>query len=459
MTAENGKKLLIVKGGVFVKKINWRNFWKVSLVALSVVIADSSAIASAAHREATSSSVEQAVNQLGYTFPAEWEEQSAVWLVWECTNEFGDSTTDEQHKVTSQIIEALHAHDVKVELILQTGGETKQEALEFLSDYNVDPEKINFREYKDSYIFMRDMGPLFLKNNEGKPMIADFEWNMYGIWKKGGYTNRIGNVDRDMAKELDIPLLSSNIVAEGGGIEVNGEGVMMTFKDTALQRNPGKTIEEIEAEYLRLYGQKKIIWLERSPISDVLTPDGSPIMENFFGYGANGHVDEFARFVDPNTILVAEISEEARDSNNLERIDYERIEEVVDTLEAATDVNGKPFKIIRVPAPDLNLVWNEHTVEAGDFYQEFGFDPGDTVYEIPAVSYLNFLISNGVVISAKYWEPGKPEKLKELDEQSKAILQSVFPDREIVQINPIAINWWGGGIHCITQQQPAYSEE
>lgn len=431
------------------KKKFWKNLCMVSFIALSMIMVNSSSFVSAyaSNGQATAT---------GYTFPAEWEKQSAVWLVWQSTNEFGDTTSPEQHKVTAQIIEALHSHNTKVELILQTGGESKTDVLNFLSDYNVDPANINFREYKDSYIFMRDMGPMFLKNSEGKAKIADFEWNMYGIWKRGGYTNRIGNVDRDMAQELDIPTLSSKVVVEGGAVEFNGEGVMMTYKDTALQRNPGLTIEEIEQEYLRVFGQKKMIWLERSPISDVLTPDGSPIMENFFGYGANGHVDEFVRFVDADTILVAEISEEARDNNNLERIDYERIEEVVDTLEAATDINGQPFNIIRVPAPDLSLLWNEHTVQSGDIYPEFGFQPGDTVFEIPAVSYLNFLISNGVVISAKYWEPGMPDKLRQLDEQAKAALQSVFPDREIVQINPIAINWWGGGIHCITQQQPEY---
>lgn len=181
-------------------------------------------------------------------------------------------------------------------------------------------------------------------------------------------------------------------------------------------------------------------------------------MENFFGYGANGHVDEVARFVSPNTVLVAEISEEARDSNNLEKIDYEIVEEVVDTLEAATDVNGKPFKIIRVPNPDLSLVWNERIVAPGDKYsQQFGFRVGDKVIELPAVSYLNFLITNNVVIGAKYWERGKPEVLKQLDEQSKAILQAAFPDRQIVQINPIAVNWMGDGIHCITQQQPVFT--
>ncbi|RJS59357.1 agmatine deiminase family protein [Bacillus sp. PK3_68] len=432
------------------KKNYWCNF-KMFFVVLSVFLISFSSSASANNGENN----KLIIGNNGYSFPAEWEKQSAVWLVWEW-NEFGETTTDEQHKVTAQIIEALHAHNVKVELILKTGGDSKEKVLTFLRAYNVDPKKINFREYERPYAFIRDFGPLFLKNNEGKAMIADFAFDFYGTWDRET-AQPIADVRKAMAQELNIPLLSSDFVAEGGGIEVNGEGVMMTYKDTALQRNPGKTLQEIEKEYLRVYGQKKIIWLERSPLSDKLTPDGSPIIDNFFGNGANGHVDEVARFVDPHTVLVAQISEEARNSNNLEKEDYERIEEVVQTLKRSTDVNGKPFKIIRVPFPDLELVWNEHTVQEGDIYPQFGFKPGEKVYQIPAVSYLNFLISNGVVISAKYWEPGKPEQLKQLDEQSKAILQRAFPGREIVQINPIEINWWGGGIHCITQQQPVYT--
>ncbi|RNB92352.1 agmatine deiminase family protein [Brevibacillus fluminis] len=425
----------------------WRTLLHLSALAATIAMACSPIAAAAVGQSA-------ATNKTSYRFPAEWETQRAVWLDWYAKNEYGQETTDAMHAVTAQIIEALHAHHVAVEMIVDSETR-KAEVLNFLAPYRVDPAKIRFHVYADSYLFMRDMGPLFLKTNDGKPLIADFAWNYYGIWSEAK-AKPIGDVDKAMAAERNIPLVKSHIVAEGGGIEVNGEGVMMTYKDTALQRNPGKSLAEIESEYLRLYGQKKIIWLPRSPLSDKLTADGSPIIENFFGYGANGHVDEVARFVDPHTILVAQVSREARDSNALEKADYERIEEAVETLKRATDTHGKPFRIIRVQNPNLSTVWNEHTVETGDAYKQFGFQVGDTVYELPAASYLNFLISNGVVIAAKYWEPGKPESLKRLDAQAKAALKQAFPDRDIVQINPLAINWWGGGIHCITQQEPLF---
>ncbi|GED12317.1 hypothetical protein [Aneurinibacillus migulanus] len=127
-----------------------KNYWrssKVFFIVLNIFLVSFSSVASADNGEATKPIVENT----GYTFPAEWEKQSAVWLVWEW-DEFGESTTDEQHKVTAQIIQALHFHNVKVELILQTGGDSKEEVLNFLSAYNVDPKKINFREYKKPYL-------------------------------------------------------------------------------------------------------------------------------------------------------------------------------------------------------------------------------------------------------------------------------------------------------------------
>jgi agmatine deiminase len=427
------------------KKNFWKKVCKLSVVAaLSVVMINSASFAVATASTTTSSTE--------YSFPAEWENQNAVWLDW-----YELPTLPGQHAVTAQIIETLQnvAH-VKAALVIKP--HEKNQVISFLQNYNIDTNAIEFHEYNNNYIYMRDLGPMFVKNSEGKGKVLDFNWNFYGIGNNIYEKKAIGFLDRAMARQLNLPTVQSDVVAEGGGYEVNGEGVIMGFKDMALNRNPGKTLQEIEQGILRMYGQQKLIWLERSPLADKLTPDGSPIMENFFGYGANGHVDEVARFVSPNTVLVAQISEEARDSNDLERLDYERIEEAVDTLEAATDVHGNHFNIIRVPNPDLSLVWNERLLtpsdDSFDFYTQFGFNEGDTVIEIPAVSYLNFLITNNAVIAAKYWEPGQPEELKQLDAQAKQILQAAFPDRQIVQINPIAVNWLGGGIHCITQQQP-----
>lgn len=430
------------------KSRSWRRSFKFTLIALlSIALTQSASFAVAANKSTAATSPAPSE----YVFPAEWENQSAVWLAW-----YEYPTLDGMYEVTAQIIEALQnvAH-VKVNLVVRPVD--KNDAIAFLRNYNIDTNAINYYEYNNLYIFTRDLGPMFVKNSQGQAKVLDFRWTFYGVGNNIYAPTSLGFMDRFLARQLNLPTVQSDIVAEGGGYEVNGDGVMMGFKDMALNRNPGKTIQEIEAELLRMYGYKKMIWFDKSPISDKLVPDG-PIIENYFGYGANGHIDEFARFVDPHTVLVAQISEEARDSNTIERMDYEALEALVVKLKAATDIHGQPFKIIRVPAPDLSDHWYERLITPGDdmydYYKSLGFQDGQNVIELPAVSYLNFLITNNAVIASKYWEPGMPDRVRQKDEQAKQILQAAFPGRQIVQINPKAVNWNGGGIHCITQQQP-----
>ena len=307
---------------------------------------------------------------------------------------------------------------------------------------------------------MRDPGPLFIKNKMGKQKIIDFAWIQYGhhlVYKKKMNTLDIetGRSDIRIATKLNLPVISTPIVAEGGGIETNGEGVLMSIEETALQRNPGKTLQEIETEYLRVTGCKKMIWLKKMLLHDKTVPD--LLIENWSSTGANGHIDEAVRFVGTNTIVVAKIDEEERNSNPISNVDYETLEEYCATLKKATDVNGKPFKIIRMPTPDLNVFARSYVLTTNSikrFSEKFPFKIGDTVKTVPAVSYMNFFISNNVVLIAKYWKEGMPLKEKEKDEAAKNILAGIFPDRKIIQINPLPVNYLGGGIHCITQQQP-----
>ncbi|MFZ1288560.1 MAG: agmatine deiminase family protein, partial [Melioribacteraceae bacterium] len=179
-----------------------------------------------------------------------------------------------------------------------------------------------------------------------------------------------------------------------------------------------------------------------------------------FTGGANGHIDEVARFVSPNTILLAQIDEEERKQNPVSNVDYDILEENYERLKKTTDLEGKPFRIIRVPSPNLNdsdyytelIVSDEWRKESGLNLSSFA--NGDTIRITKAVSYMNFFISNQVVLIPKYWNEGMPESEKRKDEEVKNLFTTLFPVKEIVQINPIAINRGGGGIHCVTQQQP-----
>jgi agmatine deiminase len=142
---------------------------------------------------------------------------------------------------------------------------------------------------------------------------------------------------------------------------------------------------------------------------------------------------------------------------------HKRIEENYQILLKSTDQDGKPFTIIRMPLPGTVF----STLSPGDYVYEFiktldyengsTFPDGDTVKVMAALSYLNFIITNKVIIGQTYWREGMPNELKEKDEEAAIILQSVFPNRKIIMIDALAINLGGGGIHCISMQQPALS--
>jgi agmatine deiminase len=294
--------------------------------------------------------------------------------------------------------------------------------------------------------------------------IADFNWNAYGYeyvykdFRLEKFDSLYGEIEKREAERLGLEVIVSGIVNEGGAMEVNGNGVLMAIKETALQRNPGITLDEIEKEYLRLTDSKKVIWLNRSPISERLF-DG-PTIDNWFTGGANGHIDEVARFVSSNTILLAQIDKNDRYQNPISNIDYEILEENYKILKQATDIDGNPFQIIRLPSPNLNLPEYYTEIVVNDEMRKVSglnlssFNNDEIIRRTKAVSYLNFFISNEVVLIPKYWKAGMLESEKQKDEEVKNLFVKLFPEKEIIQINPIAINRGGGGIHCVTQQQP-----
>ena len=173
-----------------------------------------------------------------------------------------------------------------------------------------------------------------------------------------------------------------------------------------------------------------------------------------------GHVDEFARFADPETILLAEITEEERRTDPIAAISHERLEESFRRLRAATDQDGNPFRIVRMPVPDSLFDTMRKGDGVFDYIQPLDYedgsriDPDDEIRVIAAASYLNFQITNGLVLAQKYWKPGMPETVRAKDERALAILADVFPGREVLPLDAMAVNLGGGGIHCILQQEP-----
>ncbi|NNU17622.1 hypothetical protein HK107_14920 [Parvularcula sp. ZS-1/3] len=394
--------------------------------------------------------------EAAHTFPPEWHEHEAIWMGWT------DSVTasDAHTTLRLEMIEALAPH-VPVKMLV-TGDDVAAHIRKLMDKRRIPAEAVIFVKQPTVDVWTRDSGPLFV--SDGKTLqLADFKWGNYGFpWPHTGpMSMERKNLDQEVAAQFGYKKRRSEVVAEGGGIDVNSS-CMVSYMDAALHRNPGFTLAEIEDAFKRLYGKKKVIWLNRAPVSDRVF--AGPKVANFFGWGANGHVDEYVRFTDENTVLVAQVSEEEREMNALYRLDHEILEENRRQLELATDPWGRPFEVIPMPMPDVTTMMETRTLTEEDFrVGAFGapmhsvyrdFKPGDEIHWLPAMSYLNFLVTNDVVLTAKYGKEGRADHLRKTDEQAAEILKERFPGRKIIGIDPMAANWNGGGMHCITQQEP-----
>ena len=399
----------------------------------------------------------------GYIFPAEFEKHSAIWMAWGTyDNKRGHSV----HAVQSRIIAALHGHS-PVKLIVQDKNDELQ-ARTFLKQSGITLQNLTFLHIPHNDVWVRDMGPIFTVDRQSKRMrLVDFNFNTWGYEKPtSAYSKRDEAVDSKLAKILRINEISTPMISEGGNREFNGLGTMIASEVVERQRNPGMTKTQMEQVFRQTLGVKKVIWLQKGVVEDDMTTDG-PLPGGYYTVvTTGGHVDEYVRFADRKTILLAEITKEeiAKQSDSgLRSIMKEtqaRLQGNLKILQAARDVDGQPFKIVRIPAPILMT----STMAKGDGvfdylstlrFQKGGIRANQPIKVVMASSYLNFLVTNGLVLMQTYALPGMPAWAKANEARAKATLQKVFPGRRVVLIDATAVNWGGGGIHCITQQQPA----
>ncbi|MEM9798839.1 MAG: agmatine deiminase family protein [Planctomycetota bacterium] len=392
----------------------------------------------------------------GLTFPAEFEPHESIWMAWPSYENKAGVPTE---PLIVELIGLMEGH-VAVDLIINEGDEAN--VLAALSAAGVPRNHLTIHEVPHGDVWMRDMGPIFGIGADGRLGIVDFGFNTWGYEETTSENSRLEEaVDRRIAERLGLPTVRTELVSEGGNREVNGAGVMIACEAVELQRNPGWTRDEIERELLTMLGQEKLIWIPEGMAEDELTFRGRLPGGVYTTITTGGHVDEFVRFCGPRTILLAEISAEEATRDPIAAISRPRLEEARRILEAETTVDGEPFEIVRIPTPDSLF----ETLRAGDgvfdYIQPLEYEdgsviaPDDEVRVVWASSYLNFIITNGLVIMQTYWKPGRPESLREKDAEAKRVLSSVFPGREIVGVDAEAVNLGGGGIHCITQQMPA----
>jgi agmatine deiminase len=255
--------------------------------------------------------------------------------------------------------------------------------------------------------WMRDMGPTFVVGDDGRLGAVDWVFNGWGAqdWAQWDLDARVGEVVGALA---GASIVSSALVNEGGGIHVDGEGTVLATETVQLDpgRNPGITRGDVEAEFERTIGATTTIWLPRG-----LTRDSER-------FGTRGHVDIVAAFARPGVVLLHAQTDQAHPDHAVTR-------EIRETLEAARDAAGRSLEIIEVPAPA--------TLRDDDGWTDY--------------SYINHLLVNDGVIACSFGD--------ERDDEAAAILADAYPGRRVVTVDARPLFARGGGIHCITQQQPA----
>jgi len=383
--------------------------------------------------------------------PAEWENQEKVWLTW-----FGQERRD---SVTCRVIEALQSH---VRLSVNVASiAMRAVAIKYMAKYMIDTTTIDFLTDPHIDFFARDY-IFFVKDKANKLQVVCFDYSCYGMYP-GIYQKpmpeeekEFGKWDERIAAQLNLPMVKSEYVFEGGGIEANGSGTLMVIKEMALQRNPDRSIPEIENELKRTVGARKIIWLVKGFIEDKVFPKFGPFYMNYFGGGANMHIDELCRFVDETTVVLPYISKQDKNKTPIDSINYPMLEENFKILQNARTADGKKLKIIRIPIPESEELKFTLTASESESkrFKDFAINKGDTIYRIPAASYCNFFISNKVVLIPKYWKPGMSDIQKQKDEEVYKIFIQLFPGRQVKQIYTLQVNRGGGGIHCMTHELP-----
>lgn len=407
-----------------------------------------------------------------FYMPAEWEQHDAVWLGWEKDSLRG------YYPAVVNIIKALTGN-VTVKIAFNNDT-LLQKAKAYLASQGVDSSIYKTYIMPGDRYWIRDHGAAFLVNGKGELGVADFAWNSYGYpgfleEKYSGnkdsvdhYMNlrkefrlKTAKVDSLMAVAEGATILKTDVKHEGGAIEVNGAGTLILCEATVLQRNPDLKKEYIETEFKRVLGVSNIIWLKKGLADD---PQNffRRIAPGYYGGGTGGHTDEFVRFANANTIMLAWVDEKEKDLNPVNQMNYERMNENYNILRNAKDQDGKSFTIIKVPLPDLITKKIKAREKIDSLEVTFDVDMksfvaaeapavGDSILRVPAGSYMNYLVTNKTVLLPTYTAHGSS---KEKEEQVRKIFEEQFPGRKIVFIDAIMQNWSGGGIHCSTQQQP-----
>jgi agmatine deiminase len=343
-------------------------------------------------------------------------------------------------------------------------------------------KRLTLFDVPHSDVWMRDFGPIFVRNSTSMALkIVAFDWNMWGAtYHLKGYdptnptdatTSYIINnfiaPERDVgptiARQLGLDVIQAGFVSEGGNREFNGKGTLIVCEAVELQRNPHLSRDQLTDLFMRIFHLTNVIWMKNGLADDRMMWEGKLPGGVYNMPCTGGHVDEYVRWVDENTVLLAQVIEE-EPSSPIGRISHTNMETNYEILSNSTDHAGRPLRILRIPLPPAILTTITTDSYVYQMMKEINFNDGTELDDetvlvgiVPA-SYCNFLVTNGVVLVPFYWKPGRSDLYKRTDAMARQILEDAFPGRRVVQIDVESLNYGGGGMHCITQQQPVGKE-
>lgn len=338
----------------------------------------------------------------GYFFPAEWAPHESTWLSWPHKQESWPGKIDSIYSVYAQFIAEV-AKGEKVNINVD-GEEMKNKALSYLKEAKVDLSKVHFFFHPTNDAWCRDHGPAFLINPEKNPkkIIVDWGYNAWG----GKYPpfDLDDVIPTKIGEKLGIPVFHPGIVMEGGSVDFNGAGTVLTTTACLLNknRNPHLTQKQIEEYLINYYGVEQILWLGDGIIGD----------------DTDGHIDDITRFVNEDTVVTV-VEENKSDEN------YSILQENLHELKKMRLINGKQLNIIEIPMPKP-VVFDDQILPA---------------------SYANFYISNAAVVVPTYRDDKNDQKALDL-------LKDCFRDRKVIGLDSTDIIWGLGSFHCLSQQEP-----
>ena len=384
--------------------------------------------------------------------PGEFEPQEYIWLSWRDERflgqaPFADVAVDVMKEITPFVKVRLMYSDEQPPYTIKRRlplAQAEQVVRARLKAKGVDLSRVELFYHSQPSGAIQDPGPFFLRTTAGGLAIADYRFGVHP-------DPRVEAMDRVIAASLGLPTIRSELISEGGARQSNGRGTLLLVEAVERDRNPKFTRAQIEAEHARVHGTPNVIWLDKGPADE----EWGRLKDGRWGIGTGGHVDVFARFADASTILLAQVSGAQRRAYPIMAETHRRMEKNFAILRAAKDQDGKPFRILRVPMPDpMTASVNYDTISPYERMFFEGTKPGERIdYYLPA-GYLNFIIANGVVVTARLWEKGRPLKLRETDALAKRALERAFPGRKIAQVGVTPLIHDGGGLHCHSRNQP-----